>query len=176
VSPNPLSFAFRGRNARFLLHGVSGLLALAIAAPAIAETVRWAKGARGESPIRRIPPNEAAAMAAEGRLVFVDVREGPEYEEFHLPNSIHIPLRDLPHTDLAVLGHAELVVPYCLKDFRGFEGARVLARRGIHVALLEGYGVSAWKKAGLPLAGEAVGRTDPEAAKVLRSQARPKSL
>jgi rhodanese-related sulfurtransferase len=171
VSAHTLRFPFRDRNKTVWLHGAAFLLAAILAVPALAETVRKARGETPVSPFRSIPPREAATLALEGRLVFVDVRERPEYEEFHLPNAVHVPLRDLAEMDLDPLRGAEIVVPYCLKDFRGFEGARALARRGVPgVALLEGFGVSAWKKANLPLAGEAFGRSDSEAAGLLRAR------
>ncbi|MGH7152215.1 MAG: rhodanese-like domain-containing protein [Planctomycetota bacterium] len=176
VSAPYRSFAFRRRNKVLLLQATAGAIAALLAVPALAETIRRTKGEASRSPFMSIPPKEAAAESLEGRLVFVDVRERAEYEEFHLPGAVHVPLRDLGGADLQALAGAEHVVPYCLKDFRGFEGARALARRGVPgVAQLEGFGISAWKKDGLPLAGETTGRGDPEALEILRAQLRPKT-
>lgn len=90
------------------------------------------------------------------RVVFVDAREGREYQEGHIPGARNLPLWKLarapasaPIDDLAA---ADLVIPYCAKDFRGFEVARALREHGVpNVALMAEHGIVAWTKAGLPV-------------------------
>lgn len=83
---------------------------------------------------------------------FVDVREPSEYEERHIPGAINLPIRDLGDTSLETLESADLVIAYCVKDFRGFEMAVKLKERGIkNVALLSPFGLNGWLKTGLPL-------------------------
>jgi rhodanese-related sulfurtransferase len=110
-------------------------------------------------------PAAVAQMIRDGKsVVFVDVREPQEYHEFHIPSAASIPLRSVDDVNLGEMQAADLVVPYCLKDFRGFEGARTLRERGIEkVGVMKGFGITSWEKAGLPVAGEHSGLEDAEA-------------
>jgi rhodanese-related sulfurtransferase len=112
-----------------------------------------------------LEPEAVAQMIRGGKkVVFVDVREPQEFHEFHIPRAASIPLRDVDDVSIAEMQAADLVVPYCLKDFRGFEGARTLAERGVtNVGVMKGFGIKSWEKAGLPTAGEHEGLTDEQA-------------
>lgn len=110
---------------------------------------------------------EVLSLIRDGkRVVFVDAREPAEYAEEHIPGAINLTLREVEHVDPATLADADLVVAYCLKDFRGFEVAKALDRAGVHNArTLKEQGINGWKARGLPtyVAGkvssvEAIGR------------------
>jgi len=100
-----------------------------------------------------------------GRTVlFVDAREKEEYEEQHISGATVMTLREVESANLDAYRSADLVVAYCVKDFRGFEVARALQRRGItNVSLIESHGLYGWKKARLPLAGRQTGLSDEQA-------------
>ncbi len=92
------------------------------------------------------------AIAAGTQVSFVDVREIDEYKEGHIPGAINITLRDLDESQLAPLRSADLIVTYCVKDFRGFEMAKKLQQQGFdNVVLLNPYGLKGWLQAGLPM-------------------------
>lgn len=42
-----------------------------------------------------ILPRDAAALAASGGALIVDVRTGPEWDLVHIPGSVHVPLDEL---------------------------------------------------------------------------------
>lgn len=106
------------------------------------------------------------------KIVFVDTREPAEFEEFRIPGAIHIPLREIADHPVSSLADADLVIPYCVKDFRGYEVARALSRRGIRdVAIMNPYGIRGWMKKGLPIAGQR-GSDDPVALDELRTCAK----
>lgn len=87
------------------------------------------------------------------KVVFVDTREDEEYNEVHLPGSRLIRLRDVDKDSAQSLVDADLVVPYCVKDFRGFEVAKALKLLGVpRVATLSPNGLKGWLKATLPVA------------------------
>lgn len=95
-----------------------------------------------------------AAMGQGSNIVFVDTREKAEFDEFHIPGAVHMPLRDLTAERLAALSGADLVIPYCVKDFRGYEVARAMATHGVdNVAILNPYGIRGWRNANLPTTG-----------------------
>lgn len=86
------------------------------------------------------------------QVVFIDTRETQEFDEAHLPGARLIRLRDVDTADLSDLQDADWVVPYCVKDFRGFEVAKALKERGItQVATLSPNGLRGWLQAGLPV-------------------------
>ena len=150
--------------ARWVLGGT--LLAWAwMAAPALRET-RLDPGEREawRREILVVDPAQVAAFLAAGdrRIVILDIREAPEFARDHVPTALNVPLRDVPGMDLADCLQADLVIPYCLKDLRGFEAARVLRERGVpNVALFEGFGLAGWSDAAnLPLAGARSGMDD----------------
>lgn len=93
-------------------------------------------------------------MARGDRIVFVDVREQREYREGHIPGAVNLQLRNVRGAKdmLAELKQSDLVIPYCLKDFRGFEVARALSEAGLdNVALITEHGLNAWKSRNLPI-------------------------
>ncbi len=136
-----------------------------LACPALVETLRGRNRQEWKDFTPTIAPEKAAAMIAQGKkVVFVDVREAEEHEEFHIPGSLHITLPDLHSADPKQFAGADAVIAYCLKDFRGWEGCKILAERGVkNVMILEGFGTRAWAKKKLPLAGRFPGTTDEEA-------------
>jgi rhodanese-related sulfurtransferase len=91
-------------------------------------------------------------MRSDLKVIFVDVREPEEYAESHIPDALNIPIRHLNEDAINQLSEADVVVPYCVKDFRAFEMARLMQERGIErVAILNPYGLKGWIKSGLPV-------------------------
>lgn len=86
------------------------------------------------------------------KVVFVDTREDEEFNEVHLPGAQILRLRDVNAESVKAFIDAELVVPYCVKDFRGFEVAKSMKQLGVkHVATLSPNGLKGWLKAELPV-------------------------
>jgi rhodanese-related sulfurtransferase len=113
----------------------------------------------GETPsqqaaVARIPIGEVLQSIKDGKkVVFVDAREGREYAESHIPGAIDLPLRRIDEASRDAIGSADLVVAYCIKDFRGYEVARRLQEVGVaNTHIMQPYVLNGWKDAGLPLA------------------------
>ncbi len=86
------------------------------------------------------------------KVIFVDTREDEEYNEIHLPGARLLPLRDVDADSVKSFMDADLVVPYCVKDFRGFEVAKAMKRLGVRrVATLSPNGLKGWLQAKLPV-------------------------
>jgi rhodanese-related sulfurtransferase len=84
-------------------------------------------------------------------LQMVDARTRLEYESGSIGEARHAPLTEMP----ASLQRLEIdpgkpVVMLCLSGHRSRPGTRWLRARGIKAYSLQG-GITAWKKAGLPL-------------------------
>lgn len=130
-----------------------------------------AAGPRDPQLVEQVSLEEILGALERGeKVVFVDVREPQEYREAHIPGALNYPTRHLRPDKLEAFREASYVIPYCLKDFRGFEGAKKLHRMGVSgVCLIQGFGISAWRKAGLPVAGSDNGLSDEVAMAQLRA-------
>ncbi len=95
-----------------------------------------------------ISPEEVAEWRSNGAQI-IDVREGWEYEEGHIPGAKNIPLGELPGK---VDEMEEPVVLVCASGGRSEQAARYLTGHGIlgNVANLMG-GTAGWRKRGLPI-------------------------
>jgi rhodanese-related sulfurtransferase len=96
--------------------------------------------------------DQVLALIRQGKkVVFIDAREEQEWQEEHIPGAINLSLREVGQLDRATLGHPDLVIAYCLKDFRGFEVAKALQNAGVpHSSILAEFGINGWKQKGLP--------------------------
>lgn len=99
-------------------------------------------------------PHLLAEMKRGKSVVFVDVREADEFQEAHIPGAINVTLRDLGADAIDRVKHADYVVSYCVKDFRGFEMAKALRQAGVgNAVILRPYGMKGWLSQGLPMVG-----------------------
>lgn len=87
------------------------------------------------------------------RVVFLDTRERSEFEEGHIPGAINLTLRHIDEQTAKRFADADLVIAYCVKDFRGYEAAKALTGLGVPTAIMKPYGMRGWVDAGLPVAG-----------------------
>ncbi len=86
------------------------------------------------------------------KIVFVDTREDEEYFESHLPGAKQLLLRNVNEKSVEEYRNADLVIPYCVKDFRGFEVAKAMKQLGINrVATLSPNGLKGWVQSKLPV-------------------------
>lgn len=101
------------------------------------------------------------------KVVFVDTREDEEFDEVHLPNSVVLRLREVNAESVKMFANVDLIVPYCVKDFRGFEVAKAIQQQGLqNVATLSPNGLKGWLSAKLPVV-KPRGLTEAEAADAL---------
>ncbi|WP_281222257.1 rhodanese-like domain-containing protein [Photobacterium sanguinicancri] len=87
-----------------------------------------------------------------GDVLFIDTREPGEYLESRIPTAVNIPLRDVGSINIEEMRSYKYVVPYCLKDFRGFETAKILQSKGLtNVVLMEPAGFNGWRSLKMPI-------------------------
>jgi len=79
---------------------------------------------------------------------FLDVRESFEFAGGHVPEALHLPLMDLPHSLEKLDTDAKWVV-VCHIGQRSEMATRFLRQNGYEAQNLEG-GMEAWAAAGLP--------------------------
>lgn len=109
--------------------------------------------ARNTSTVAEIPVNEVMRQIDMGKnVVFVDTREREEYEEMHIPGALNIKLRDVNQNIVSQLKGADLIISYCVKDFRGYEVARAIGELGVeNSSIMTPYGIRGWNDLGLPV-------------------------
>ncbi len=108
-------------------------------------------------------------ISSNRRVVFVDAREQYEFEEAHIPGAIRLPIRDVSAETVSSFKDADLVIAYCVKDFRGYELAKSLENSGVsNVAIMNPFGLKGWIHSGLPIVGSK-GLSSEEAFKELKS-------
>lgn len=109
-------------------------------------------GSAASQAVQRVPTEQVLKWIGEGkRIVFVDARETEEFDEEHIPGAVNVSLRELSRLDPKTYRDADLIVAYCLKDFRGYEVAKALKRAGFpQSVIMKEYGIGGWKKQGLP--------------------------
>jgi len=89
-------------------------------------------------------PQEAKELLEAGRGAILDVRTPGEFQEGHIPGSLHIPLGALREHPLEGLPRDRTLICTCKGGLRGYEAALILRSRGLQrVAVLEG-GIGAW--------------------------------
>ncbi len=94
-------------------------------------------------------PSEAAAKAAAGELVLVDVRERDERKQARPAGSRHIPLGELP-TRLHELPQDQPVAFICRSGGRSAMATSAASAAGLSAANVRG-GLIAWADAGLAI-------------------------
>jgi rhodanese-related sulfurtransferase len=102
---------------------------------------------------KKVSPAEAVQLINRAKTTILDVREGKEYADGHLPDAKHIPAGELKQriAELEKFKNRTIVV-VCQKGGRAFGAAKILEGAGFdNVVVLEG-GQAAWQTAGLPVA------------------------
>lgn len=92
---------------------------------------------------------QAAARRAAGAFV-LDVRTPAEYQEYHIPGSVLIPLDQLQGRLAEVPRDREIVV-VCRSGNRSATGRDILLRAGFPRVTSMAGGLLEWRKAGLPV-------------------------
>ena len=90
------------------------------------------------------PEDLKARLDKDEPVTLVDVRQPWEHETARLPNSVLIPLGELPHRTVEVPADGGLIVVYCHHGVRSLSGAAILEAAGFEqVASLAG-GTDRW--------------------------------
>ena len=129
--------------------------------PPCADSATVAKPEQNKFVPEWAPADVLAQIHAGKRVVFLDAREPDEFAEGHIPGAINVPLRETEKAFSPEVSSADLVLPYCVKDFRGFEVAKMLKLRGVtQVGIMNPYGIAGWRHVGLPVTGPNVSDND----------------
>ncbi len=95
-----------------------------------------------------ISVQQAYEKYQQGTLL-LDVRTQPEWDEYHAPNAILIPLDELPNRLSELPKDAEIVV-ICRSGNRSAVATDILRQNGFNATSVAG-GMNAWRAAGYPV-------------------------
>ncbi len=111
--------------------------------------------ARRLNGIRSVGPVQATQLSNRENAVFLDTREDREYSDGHIPEAIHIPLKQLQQLPERV---AELnkykehpIIAYGRSGNRSSGAGSVLKKHGFESVYNLGGGIAAWQSASLPV-------------------------
>ncbi len=102
--------------------------------------------------VNAVNPTQALQLINHEDAIVVDIRDLSEYKKGHLPESRHIPLRELDQRmkELNKFRQKPIIV-YCLTDTRASTAGGKLKKAGFEsVHSLRG-GLAAWQNASLPV-------------------------
>ena len=84
--------------------------------------------------------------------MFLDTREDAEYKSGHIPEAIHIPLKQLQERVSELNKHKDCpVIAYCRSGSRSNGAGSILKKQGFETVYNLGGGITAWQNANLPL-------------------------
>lgn len=104
------------------------------------------------SALTSIGPDEATRLSNREAAVFLDIRDEAEYKSGHIPEAIHIPLKQLPDR-VAELNRFKTgpVIAYCRSGTRTGAAGGALKKHGFETVYNLDGGITAWQKANLPV-------------------------
>ncbi len=109
-------------------------------------------GKSGGSQAASLPPEisvQQAYQKYQQGVFLLDVRTQPEWDEFHAPNAVLIPLDELP-SRLSELPKDQEIVVICRSGNRSAVATDILRQNGFNAASAAG-GMNAWRAAGYPV-------------------------
>lgn len=114
--------------------------------------------AEANAAIDTVAVADARRLHGQGDVVFVDVREGQEWAQGHIPGAIHAPRGFLefiadPESPMhkAELNSGKRIVLYCASGGRSALAAKTLKDMGVAKVSHMAGGIGAWSQAGGPV-------------------------
>jgi len=104
------------------------------------------------SGMKAVDPAQATQLSNRENALFLDIRDDGEYSEGHIPEAIHIPMKQLPERIAELNKHKDCpVIAYCRSGNRSNGAGRILKKHGFENVYNLNGGIAAWQKASLPL-------------------------
>ena len=104
------------------------------------------------SGMKAVDPVQATQLSNRENAIFLDIRDDGEYGGGHIPEAIHIPIRQLPDRIAELNKHNDCpVIAYCRSGNRSNGAGSVLKKHGFENVYNLSGGIAAWQKASLPV-------------------------
>ncbi len=107
------------------------------------------------SGMKSVGPGEATQLSNREDAVFLDIRDDNDFKSGHIPDAIHIPLKQLSGRTTELDKHkSKPIIAYCRSGNRANGAGSILKKSGFEsVYNLDG-GIMAWQKANMPLSSK----------------------
>lgn len=104
------------------------------------------------SGMKSIGSVEATQLSNHENALFLDIREDSERKTGHIPESIHIPLKQLSQRSAELSKYkGRPVIAYCRSGNRSTGAGSILKKQGFEKMYNLGGGMLGWEKANLPV-------------------------
>ena len=112
----------------------------------------YSEFSRRFSGMKSVGPVEATRLSNREDAVFLDIRDDGEYKGGHIPEAIHIPLKQL-NDRVAELKRFKTgpVIAYCRSGTRTSVVSGILKKHGFENVYNLSGGIAAWQNANLPI-------------------------
>lgn len=102
--------------------------------------------------MKSVGPLQAIQLSNRENAIFLDIRDDAEYRTGHIPDAIHILLKQLPERVAELEKYrSSPVIVYCRSGNRTTGAGGILKKRGFESVYNLGGGIAAWQKANLPV-------------------------
>lgn len=104
------------------------------------------------SGIKQIGVVQATQLSNRSNALFLDIRDNVDYKAGHIPDSVHVPLKELKDQASELEKYRDRpVIAYCRSGNRSNNAGSILKKLGFeNIYNLKG-GITAWQSANLPL-------------------------
>ena len=102
--------------------------------------------------MKSVGPTQATRLSNRENAVFLDTRDDREYSDGHIPEAIHIPLKQLPERVTELEKYKKFpIIAYCRSGNRSGSTGSILKKHGFESVYNLGGGIAAWQSANLPV-------------------------
>jgi rhodanese-related sulfurtransferase len=98
--------------------------------------------------VKEVTPDEALGIKERDGAIFLDVREPNEWNLFHIPGAVHVPLGEVEHRVADTVPAGRPVVIYCARGNRSALAADTMQRLGYTDVTSMSGGIRGWVDAG----------------------------
>jgi rhodanese-related sulfurtransferase len=104
------------------------------------------------SGMKQIGITQATQLSNRSNALFLDIRDTPDYDTGHIPDSVHIPLKQLSERSTELEKYRDRpVIAYCRSGSRSTSAGSTLKKLGFENVYNLSGGISAWQSANLPV-------------------------
>jgi len=102
--------------------------------------------------MKSVGPAQATRLSNRENAVFLDTRDERDYSDGHIPEAIHIPLKQLPERVTELDKYKKFpIIAYCRSGNRSSSTGSILRKNGFESVYNLGGGIVAWQSANLPV-------------------------
>lgn len=104
------------------------------------------------SGMKQVGVVQATQLSNRSNALFLDIRDTADYQSGHIPDSVHVPLKELDKRAAELAKYRDRpVIAYCRSGNRSNSAGATLKKIGFENIYNLAGGISAWQSANLPV-------------------------